>query len=193
MGIPSRQVLRVGLLTFFLSITISALFQLTRATMAFGVSLFVLLIVILVGIVFDLIGTAATAAQEKPFHAMASDRMPGSRKAIELVRNADRVASFCNDLIGDICGTVSGSISAALIIDLVTRHHLYRIEDIISLITVGLVAALTVGGKAFGKSFAIRRANTIVWTVARILDQGGNLFGRGNNKRKSGLPKKNRP
>ncbi|HEY8343655.1 MAG TPA: hypothetical protein VIL66_00480 [Bacillota bacterium] len=193
MGTLSRQVFRVGLLTFFLSITISALFRLTRATTALGVSLFVLLIVILVGIIFDLIGTAVTAAQEKPFHAMASDRVPGARKAIELVRNADRVASFCNDLIGDICGTVSGSISAALLIDLVTRYNLYRMEEIISLITVGLVAALTVGGKAFGKSLAIHRANTIVWTVARLLERSGNLFGRGNNKKRSGLPKKNRP
>lgn len=189
---PSRQVFKVGFLTFFLSITISALFRLTRATMAFGVSLSVLLVVVFVGIVFDLIGTAATAAQEKPFHAMASDRIPGARKAIELVRNADRVANFCNDLIGDICGTVSGSISAALIIDVVTKYNLFGIEDLISMLTVGLVAALTVGGKAFGKSFAIRQANTIIWTVARILDRGEKLFGRGNNKKKTGLPKKNR-
>ncbi|HHU51848.1 MAG TPA: hypothetical protein GXZ36_08530 [Firmicutes bacterium] len=193
MGTLSRQVFKVGLLTFFLSIIISALFRLTRATTALGVSLFVLLIVILVGIVFDLIGTAVTAAQEKPFHAMASDRVPGARKAIELVRNADRVASFCNDLIGDICGTVSGSISAALLIDLVTRYNLYRMEEIISLFTVGLVAALTVGGKAFGKSLAIRQANTIVWTVARLLDRSANLFSKGNNKRRTGLPKKKRP
>ena len=192
MDIPSRQVLKVSFLTFFLSIIISALFRLTRATMLFGISLCVLLVVVFIGIVFDLIGTATTAAQERPFHAMATDRIPGARKAIELVRRADQVASFCNDLVGDICGTVSGSISAALIIDVVTRYDLSRVEDIVSMVTVGLVAALTVGGKALGKTFAIRKANQIVWNVARILEKGEKFLGRGDTKKRVGRGKKRR-
>jgi len=192
LDIPSRQVLKVSFLTFFLSIIISALFRLTRATMLFGISLCVLLVVVFIGIVFDLIGTATTAAQERPFHAMATDRIPGARKAIELVRRADQVASFCNDLVGDICGTVSGSISAALIIDVVTRYDLSRVEDIVSMVTVGLVAALTVGGKALGKTFAIRKANQIVWNVARILEKGEKFLGRGDTKKRVGRGKKRR-
>lgn len=179
MAFFSHRVFKVGFLTFFLSISITAFFRLTHATMVFTVSLAVLLAVVFLGIIFDIIGTATTAAKEEPFHAMASDRLPGSRKAIELVRRADQVASFCNDVVGDICGTVSGAIGTALVIDFVTGYNLYRVEDLISMITVGLLAALTVGGKALGKSVAIRQANSIVLQVARIIERGETLFRRG--------------
>lgn len=180
----SSQVFKVGSLTFFLSVSVSALFRLTRATMTYWVSSSVLLTVVLIGIFFDIIGTATTAAKEEPFHAMASDRLPGARAAIDLVRNADRVASFCNDVVGDICGTVSGGISTALVVDLVTNNNLYHLEDLISLFTIGLVAALTVGGKAAGKSLAIRRANNIVFQVARVMEAGEHIFGMGNTKKR---------
>ena len=108
---------------------------------AFWVSVLVLLVVVFFGILFDIIGTATTAASEKPFHAMASDRVPGAKKGVELVRTADRVANFCNDVVGDICGTVSGSIGAALVITFVTNHELTAYRDLISLLVVGVISA----------------------------------------------------
>lgn len=183
----SRRVLGVGLLTFFLSVAFSTFFRLTRAVVPFWISTGVLLVVVLLGIVFDIVGTAVTAAEEAPFHAMASDRVTGARTAMAMVRNADRVASFCNDVVGDICGTVSGAIGSALVIDLVLHYQVFHFEDLISIAMVGLVAALTVGGKAWGKAFAIQRANFIILQVGRVFENGRRLLGyKENNKKRKG-------
>ena len=185
----SQRAFRVGILTFFLSISISLLFQLTHTGTAYWVSVLVLLTVVFFGIVFDVIGTATTAASEKPFHAMASDRVAGAKRAIELVRKADQVANFCNDVVGDICGTVSGSISAALVIDFVVKHNLASYRDLISLLVVGMISALTVGGKAAGKSFALKKSTYILLKVAFILEKIEILIGR---RKDSGKNKKQR-
>ncbi|WP_231133457.1 hypothetical protein [Capillibacterium thermochitinicola] len=170
-----------------MTISISVLFQLTQARTALWVSILVLLAVIFLGIIFDIVGTATTAATEKPFHAMASDRVPGAKKGVELVRKADQVANFCNDVVGDICGTVSGSIGAALVINFVVNHDLVAYRDLISLLVVGLISALTVGGKAAGKAFAIRNSTMILLNVAFLLEKVEVLFGRrpqrGKNRR----------
>lgn len=184
---------RVGILTFFLTISLSVLFQLTQARTAFWVSVFVLVTVVFLGIIFDVVGTATTAASEKPFHAMATDRVAGAKKAIELVRKADQVANFCNDVVGDICGTVSGSISAALVINFVANHNLTPYGDLISLLVVGLLSATTVAGKAAGKSFAIKKSTVILLKVAFFLEKLEVLSGRRRNRGKNNKAKNRSP
>ena len=39
---------------------------------------------IILGIIFDIIGVAVTAADERPFHSMAARRIPGAREALGL-------------------------------------------------------------------------------------------------------------
>ena len=63
----------------------------------------ILLLFILLGIMFDIIGVAVTAANPKPFNSMAAHRVKGAKEALYLIRNAEKVASFCNDVVGDIC------------------------------------------------------------------------------------------
>ena len=122
---------------------------------------------ILLGILFDILGVAATAASETPFHAMAARRVPGAKQAIWLTRNAEKVGSFCNDVVGDISGIISGSTAAVIISRL---QEDLQIENVIMpLVITGLVAGLTVGGKALGKGVAIRHCNDIVFTVGRFL------------------------
>jgi hypothetical protein len=45
---------------------------------------------------------------------MASRRMETGKKAVWLISNAEKVGSFCNDLVGDICGVMSGATGAAI-------------------------------------------------------------------------------
>jgi hypothetical protein len=71
------------------------------------VSIILLLLIIFLGIFFDIIGTAATAASMPPFNARAAKKVSGAQQAVKIVQNADRVANFCNDVIGDIAGTLS--------------------------------------------------------------------------------------
>jgi hypothetical protein len=128
----------------------------------------ILFIVICTGISFDIIGTAVTAAIETPFHAMGADKVRGSKQAVILIRNADKVANWCNDVVGDISGTIGGAIVAGIVLDF-SRHKLFLPKDIINAAAIALVAALNVGGRALGKSYAIENANQIVFNVGKLL------------------------
>ena len=142
----------------------SILNKITQLYIAIGL----LLAVIFLGIIFDIIGVAVAVAEEAPFHARAARRMPGAKEALKLIRNADRVSNFCNDVIGDICGTLSGGIGAVIVFNFFTAgaESPSRMPDVI---IAGIVAALTVGGKAFGKSFANRCSDGIMWKVGKIV------------------------
>ncbi len=131
------------------------------------VAFLILFAIILLGIVFDILGVAATAADEKPFHGMATKRVPGAAQSIRLIRNADKVSSFCNDVIGDICGIISGSTSAIIIARIAFADGTLAV--LFPLVITGLVAGLTIGGKALGKGLAINHANQIIGMVGRFL------------------------
>lgn len=128
----------------------------------------ILLIIVFVGILFDTVGVAVTSADEKPFHSMASRKVKGAHEAIQLLRNAERVSSICNDVVGDICGVVSGSASATIAAQLIS-HFSFSGPQIVSLIMSAVVAGLTVGGKAVGKTFAINSCTEIVHSVGKLI------------------------
>ncbi len=130
----------------------------------------ILLGIIFLGIFFDVLGIASAAAEERPFHAMASERMIGSRQAILVVRNADQFANFCNDVVGDISGILSGAAAISVLAQMVRRFpELGYWEAAANVLMTALVAAMTVGGKALGKTFAMQNANPIVLQVGRVL------------------------
>ena len=133
-----------------------------------AVAFLILLAIVLVGIVFDIIGVAVTSADEKPFHSMAARKVPGSMEALRLLRSAERVSSICNDVIGDICGVVSGS-AAATIAAQILQNFEFTWSQMIPLLMSALVAGITVGGKAIGKTFAIKSCTQIISGVGRIL------------------------
>lgn len=131
-----------------------------------AVSFLILIGIILIGIIFDIIGVAVTSAEEKPFHSMASRKVPEAADALRLIRNANRVSSFCNDVIGDICGVISGAASATIAAKVIAGKSQ---NPLVELILSALVAALTVGGKAFGKTFAIHMSTPIVQATAKAI------------------------
>jgi CBS domain containing-hemolysin-like protein len=132
------------------------------------VSIIFVLIIILIGIFADMIGIAVAAADETQFHAMAAKRIRGSMISIKLIRHANKVSSVMNDVIGDICGVISGSISAILVIYIAAVTKSIGIT-LLGVIFSGLVAALTIGGKAIGKTVAIRKSNNIVYRTAILV------------------------
>ncbi|MBD8070395.1 hypothetical protein [Bacillus sp. PS06] len=163
--------LGIAVITFVLAaiFTIVSTFALTGLTWAIGT--IVVFIIVLIGIFFDMLGIAATAADEVPFHAMASKKVNGSKSAIQIIRNADRFASFCNDVIGDISGIISGTATAIVVLQLTVSYNQTDgsiFHYVVSVIFTSLVAALTVGGKALGKSIAIRSSTNIIFQVGRI-------------------------
>ena len=171
---------------FFITIFVSGAISLISDELMSGSSMFVafliLLVIILIGIVFDIIGVAVTSADEKPFHSMAARKVPGAMEAIRLLRNAERVSSICNDVVGDICGVVSGSASA-MIATQILRNFEFTWPQIVTLLMSALVAGLTVAGKAIGKTFAIGSCTEIVSLVGRLVFRLRRLIGL-NKKRK---------
>lgn len=163
---------------FFTTLVVSGFIGLVSdevmASSSLPVAFGILLFIVLLGIVFDIIGMAVASADEKPFHSMAARKVPGAQEAIRLLRNAERVSSICNDVVGDICGVVSGSASAT-IAALILTHVDTAWPRGVSLVMSSLVAGLTVGGKAIGKTFAVSSCTQIVHMVGRILSAWNQL------------------
>ena len=113
-------------------------------------------------------GTAVTIASEAPLHARGAKKIPGAQEGIYLIRNSDRVANICNDVVGDIAGTLSGAIGISLIIEVVVILP-QGSQLLMNLLMAGTIAAVTIGGKAMGKRIAVREANKIIFLVARAL------------------------
>lgn len=139
------------------------------------VSFIVLLAIILIGVIFDVIGISVAAANEQPFHSMAARKVSYAPYALRLLRKADHVSSFCNDVIGDICGIISGTAAAAIAANAFSAPVGSRQLLIANLVFSATIAGLTVGGKAFGKTFAINNSTEIVSRVASVLCFFGNL------------------
>lgn len=154
--------------SFFLSLFFS--YVSTNALTGLGIlpAIILILLVILIGIVFDIIGLAVTVASEEQFHAQGTKKIASSRKAIKLIRNAPRVSNFCADVIGDIAGVLSGAMSAIVAMKISTN---YGIDESIQYFISATVAALTIGGKALGKGFAIKHSNQIVNIVSKVMDK----------------------
>ena len=109
-----RWVVTIFFVTILISGIISLISDEVMANSGIAVAFIILLAIVLIGIIFDIIGMAVATADEKPFHSMAARKVPGAQESIALLRNAERVSSICNDVVGDICGVVSGSASATI-------------------------------------------------------------------------------
>ena len=131
-------------------------------------SILILFFFIIVGVLFDIIGVAVTTADIAPFNSMAARKVRGGKRAVRMIQNADRVSSFCNDIIGDICGVVSGATAAAIAIKIATLTSTVG-QIWINLIICGAVSALTVSLKAIGKAAGLNYGTKIVGAVARML------------------------
>lgn len=169
--------LLVAFFTFIIALLVSIGSEaLMRAIKDIYISFILLLIIILLGIFFDVIGTAATATELAPFNARAAKRVFGAKQAVKVARNADAVANYCNDVIGDIAGTLSGAIGASIVFYLSGRFG--ALDTVLTgAIMTSLIASLTVGGKALGKSIAINNANEIIFRVAVVLAWWEDLTG----------------
>ena len=180
-----RWVVTIFLVTIVISGTISFISDEVMSKSGIFTAFLILLTIIFIGIVFDIIGMAVATADEKPFHSMAARKVYGAQAAIRLLRNAERVSSICNDVVGDICGVVSGSASAT-IAALVVQSADFGWPQLISLLMSAFCAGLTVGGKAIGKTYAVNSATEIVHAVGKLiywLEHMPVLFRMKKNKR----------
>lgn len=140
------------------------------------VSFLILLIVIMLGIFFDLIGTAAAAADIAPLNAKAARKVVGAKRGVYLIKHAEQVANFCNDMAGDISGIISGTLAAIIVFKLVLTIPYDQSEFYMSILLTALVAAITVGGKAWGKVIAINHSTEVILMSGLLITRLENLF-----------------
>lgn len=156
---------------FLLAVALSAVLSFFSSTAMEGSSYVIAIVVLIVfiglGIVFDMVGVAVTAADPRPFHSMAAHGEKGGREAVRLLSKANQVSSFCNDVVGDICGIVSGSTAAVIIVEL--ERHFNTTTVLVSIAVMALISGITIGGKALGKTVAINDCTKVVYRVARIM------------------------
>ena len=173
-----HYIIRIFLMTFALSLVLSLFSSTVLSAVNVIIAFILLFFFIALGVLFDVLGTSVTAADETPFHSMSARKVPGAKEAVRLIRNSEKVAKFCNDVVGDIAGVLTGSL-VALILEVATGSLPHYVKFFVSLAGTATVAALTVGGKAVGKFVAINNSNTIIYFAARVI-----LFFKGPFTRK---------
>jgi CBS domain containing-hemolysin-like protein len=162
-----RWVIEISIISFILSIIFSYISTTAIDKISIIPAVLILLLVIVIGAVFDIVAMAVTIADENEFHAKATKKAPGAKKAIKLIRKAPKVSTICADVVGDICGVLSGTISAIIAVKIESAFGLkFNLEFIIA----ALVTSLTVASKAIGKEVAKKYSAKVVDIVAKILE-----------------------
>ena len=162
-----KWILKITLASFIISIFFSFISEIAIPNVSIVFGIILTLLFISIGVIFDMIGVAVTASDESVFHSMAAKKVRGAKLAVKFKKNADKVSSFCQDVIGDICGIVSGSTGA--VISLKIMEHLNSSNIFITLIIMGIISAITIGGKATFKSIAMKKANDILYKFSYIV------------------------
>lgn len=160
-------IVKIILITFIVSLLFATISETIIPNVNLILGIIILIVFIIIGVLFDMVGVAVTAADEVPFNSMASRKDRCANIAIKFKKNAAKVSSFCNDVIGDICGVISGSVGVIISTSLskITGINLLSV----TLFVTALIASITIGLKAICKSYAINKANIILYEFSKIV------------------------
>ena len=164
----TKWIIEAFIITFILSGIISYISQNGIANLNMIPAVIILIVVVFLGIFFDVIGVAVTVANEEHFHAKATKKAEGAKSSLSLIKNASKVANICADVIGDICGVISGAIGTMIALKVTNT---YGVSSNIQFIISAFIASITVGGKAIGKEIATKKSTEIVNRVGIILSK----------------------
>ena len=153
-------------LSFGLTVIFSFLTEISVKGSPVYVCVIVLVVLLFLNIGCDLLANAIISCSPEPFYAMASNKIRGAKRAVVVCRNATKLSSIFADVIGDICGIVSGAAGTALVIFIAKEGTTY--ELIASIGVSAVIGALTVGGKAIFKHFAMKYNKAITFGFAKF-------------------------
>lgn len=162
-----KWIIKISIIALLLSMVFTFLSDTVISNVSIVIGLIITIVIIFIGIVFDMVGVAIASVDEAPFHAMASKKKKASKTALKLIKNKDKVSSFCCDVIGDICGIISGSTGAVIIVNLTKLTNGNNL--FISILVMGVISSLTIAGKAMEKKLAMNNSTKIIYTFAKIL------------------------
>lgn len=162
-----KWIITIIIISFLLSVGLSFVSEITIKKTTLLISILITLLFIFLGILFDIIGVAVTASDEAIFHSMSSRKVKGARVAVKFKKNADKVSSFCCDVVGDICGVISGASGITITLLLVNNYSFNSL--LAALVVTGVISSITIGGKALGKSLAINKSNIILYEFSKFV------------------------
>ena len=165
--VDTKWIITIIIVSFVISFSLSFISQMTIPNLSLWLGIIITLLFIMLGILFDIIGVSVTTADEKVFHSMNSRKVKGANVAVKFKKSADKVSNFCCDVIGDICGIISGAAGTTITAILVSTFNFNLL--ITGLIVAAIIASLTIGGKAIGKSFAINKSDIILYEFAKFV------------------------
>lgn len=159
----------ISITTFLVTIIISYITEILMGNTGLIVAIFVVLTIVLIGVLFDTVGTAVAAGSSEPFHAMAASKVKSAKYSLLLLRNASKVSNFLNDVIGDIAGIVSGAATAVIVLKIMETDVSFLNQTLTNILLSAMVACLTVGGKAIGKEIALGYTKEIVNFAGKVM------------------------
>ena len=164
----TKWIIKLTLLAFFISIAFSFISETIIPDVSIIIGIIITLIILFIGILFDMVGVAVAQGDLSIFNSMAAKKVYGSRVAINLIKSKDKVSSFCNDVIGDICGIISGATGAVIAIKIIEKSSLNNI--LVTVILMGLISTMTITGKAIAKTRAIKNSTNIILRFSKVLN-----------------------
>ena len=170
--------IKILVITLFLSLTISILSEFIMGKVGIAVSIIIILILWILGVISDMIGVACASASIEPFNAMCSRRVRGAKEGRFLVKNAEKVSSICNDVIGDICGIISGAAGSVIAVKFISENMSNSLQILIAASISSLIAGLTIFGKASMKKYALDNSTKVILSVGKFLS----LFSKRHKK-----------
>ncbi len=160
--------LQVLILTLALSFVLNISSETILSNMGLIVSFIILFIFIGISILFDMIGVSVTAGNLDPFLCRASKNEKGAKIAIKLIKNAEKVSSFCCDIVGDSCGILSGAVGASIVVKICLKSGDFT-SILIATLFSSIITSITVFGKAVFKTIAVNKSEQIILKVGKFL------------------------
>lgn len=171
-----KNALSIGLMGFFLAVVFSGPVGNILQDVGPVTAGLIVIGTIAVAIVADIVAIATTVGDDAPLNAMASDRVPGAKEALVLVRNASRVNSIFSDVVGDVAGTMTGVLATPIIYGIREAYPTVP-SSVASMLVIGIITFLTIGGKAAEKAFAVKTSTRIILAIGKGLHYAKRLFG----------------
>ena len=161
--------LKAMLITLILASLVNIFSTLVLDGAKLWLAITITLLIVLLGVVFDIIGTAATSCDMQPLLAMASRKVKGAKTAVKLAQKSDIVSNVWNDIVGDICGIVSGACAATITASALSGLANPTLVITLTIAVYAVISTLTITLKAIGKGIAVNNATDIIFNVAKIL------------------------
>ena len=172
---------KITLITFVLACCVTFITEIASTRSNIIISILLLLFLIVVAILFDAIGVAATSCDPAPLLSMASRKIKGAYYAVKLVKNAEKVSNICNDVIGDMAGIISGICTATIVLKIASADkNINEYSLLFSILMSSVVSAVTVGGKAFFKTVAMKNSKEMMLFAGKFIS----VFTRKKNPKK---------